>query len=166
MAGRACAALGRDQEAIAHYALALAQHGSDERHGALWHLRSVSLLRLGRAVEAYAHAERACALSARARGLRLAATRGRHGRRADWHFNMVNDEPRNAAFARAIAHMVKPGQRVLEIGTGSGLLAMLAARDEQGAPRAAQVITCEANPLLSRLATQIIHEMASATACR
>ncbi len=155
IAGYACFALGRDAEAIEHLARALAH---DDHQSGLWYRRSVSLLRLGRAAEAYAHAERACALAPdrpeyhwqrRAAGARAVP---------DWHFNMVNDEPRNAAFAAAIAHHVKPEHRVLEIGTGSGLLAMLAARDEDGQPRARQVVTCESNPLLARTAREIIHE--------
>jgi len=38
------------------------------------------------------------------------------------------DEPRTRAFERAIAHSVKPGDRVLDVGTGSGILAMFSAR--------------------------------------
>ena len=45
-----------------------------------------------------------------------------------WHFPMLNDDPRNAAFEAAIQSAVKPGSVVLDIGTGSGLLAMMAAR--------------------------------------
>ena len=40
-------------------------------------------------------------------------------------------------------------------GTGSGLLAMLAARGEGGELRASEVVTCEANPLLAQTATRI-----------
>jgi len=73
-----------------------------------------------------------------------------------WHFNMVNDAPRNAAFAAAIAAQIKPDQLVLEVGTGAGLLALLAGRAlaEQGG--SGRVVTCEANPLLARTAVQIV----------
>jgi type II protein arginine methyltransferase len=43
-----------------------------------------------------------------------------------WHFSMMNDAPRNAAYDEAIRRVV-PGRSVLDIGTGAGLLAMMAA---------------------------------------
>lgn len=41
---------------------------------------------------------------------------------------MVSDTFRTEAFARAISQVVKPGDVVLDVGTGTGILAMLAAR--------------------------------------
>ena len=68
-----------------------------------------------------------------------------------WHFAMLNDQARNDAFERAIAKAA-PGRRlVLDIGTGSGLLAMMAAR--AGAER---VVACEANTPLAQVAARII----------
>ncbi len=67
-----------------------------------------------------------------------------------WHFAMVNDRPRNAAYRNAIARMV-PGKRVLDIGTGAGLLAMMAAR-----AGAASVTTCEANAVIAERAKDIV----------
>jgi 2-polyprenyl-3-methyl-5-hydroxy-6-metoxy-1,4-benzoquinol methylase len=46
----------------------------------------------------------------------------------EYHFRMLMDRPRVEAYARAIARVVRPGQHVLEIGTGTGILAVLAAR--------------------------------------
>ena len=55
-----------------------------------------------------------------------------------WHFSIIHDQPRNEAYSRALAHFVKPGMTVFEIGTGTGILAMLAAR-----AGAKHVYTCE-----------------------
>jgi type II protein arginine methyltransferase len=68
-----------------------------------------------------------------------------------WHWAMLHDERRNLAFERAIARAVRPGCRVLDIGTGSGLLAMMAARAGAGS-----VIACEANPALAATARKIV----------
>ena len=68
-----------------------------------------------------------------------------------WHFSMMNDGLRNAAYDRAIRNAVKPDSLVLEIGTGSGLLAMMAAR--AGARR---VVTTEMVPLLAQKAREIV----------
>lgn len=67
-----------------------------------------------------------------------------------WHVPMVNDAPRNDAYEAAIKASVKPGDLVLEIGTGSGLLAMMAAR------AGAQVVTCEAVPWIAETARAVI----------
>lgn len=70
---------------------------------------------------------------------------------ADYHRLMLLDVPRNKAFAEAIARAVKPGTTVLDIGTGSGLLAMMAAR--AGAKR---VVACEAHRALAETAREIV----------
>lgn len=67
-----------------------------------------------------------------------------------FHIRMLRDYARNAAYAAAIARQVKPGMRVLDIGTGAGLLALLAAR------AGAQVVTCEANPMIAAAACKIV----------
>jgi len=67
-----------------------------------------------------------------------------------WHFAMVNDRPRNNAFEAAINRAVS-GKRVLDIGTGTGLLAMMAAR-----AGASSVTTCEATSVIAERAREII----------
>jgi type III protein arginine methyltransferase len=69
----------------------------------------------------------------------------------EWHAAIANDGPRLAAYDAALRRAVKPGDCVLEIGTGSGILAMMAAR-----AGAAEVITCEMNPVIAERARQII----------
>jgi protein arginine N-methyltransferase 6 len=44
------------------------------------------------------------------------------------HAHMLLDEPRVSAYARAIAAVVRPGDVVLDVGTGTGVLAILAAK--------------------------------------
>ena len=68
----------------------------------------------------------------------------------EFHHRMLRDSLRNAAYRAAIDRLV-PGKTVLDIGTGSGLLAMMAAR-----AGAAQVYACEANPMLAASARTII----------
>jgi len=67
-----------------------------------------------------------------------------------WHFPMMADAPRNAAYAAALAKAA-PGRRVLDIGAGSGLLAMMAAR-----AGAAEVTTCELVPAVAARAAEVI----------
>lgn len=68
-----------------------------------------------------------------------------------WHFPMLADRTRNRAYAEAIARSVRPGDIVLDIGTGAGLTAMLAAR-----AGAAHVYTCEIQPLIAEAAKRVI----------
>lgn len=68
-----------------------------------------------------------------------------------WHFDIVRDEGRNSAYEAALRRKIVPGAKVLEIGTGTGLLAMMAAR-----AGAAEVITCEADPAIAMAARRII----------
>ena len=67
-----------------------------------------------------------------------------------WHFAMMDDKRRNDAYEAAIRRIV-PGKRVLDIGTGSGLLAMIAAR-----AGASHVTTCEAVGIIAERARSII----------
>lgn len=66
-----------------------------------------------------------------------------------FHWRMLRDGPRNAIYARAIARHVHAGMTVLDIGTGAGLLALMAAR------AGARVITCESHPMIAAAAREI-----------
>ncbi|GAA2804538.1 50S ribosomal protein L11 methyltransferase [Saccharopolyspora taberi] len=68
-----------------------------------------------------------------------------------WHFPMLNDGERNACYERAIRAAVRPGDLVLDIGAGSGLLAMIAA-----SCGARQVVSCEVVPQIADVAREIV----------
>lgn len=78
----------------------------------------------------------------------------------EWHFPMVNDRDRNDAYDQAIRRAVQRKQQtnppgadlqVLDIGSGSGLLAMMAAR--AGASR---VTTVEVDGAMAQVAKKIV----------
>lgn len=68
-----------------------------------------------------------------------------------WHFRIVRDDLRNAAYEAALKRAVGPETRVLDIGAGTGLLAMMAARAGAGS-----VVTCEMNPAVADAAADIV----------
>jgi type II protein arginine methyltransferase len=68
-----------------------------------------------------------------------------------WHFGIVRDEARNAAWNAAIEKAVTPDSTVLDVGAGTGILAMMAAR--AGARR---VVSCEMSPAVAEAATRIV----------
>lgn len=71
-----------------------------------------------------------------------------------WHARMLNDTTRNDAFERAIqAAVAREGQhaRILDIGAGSGLLSMMAAR-----AGATNIVACERVPIIAEAAERIV----------
>ena len=68
-----------------------------------------------------------------------------------WHLPMLADQERNDAFQAAIEKVVKPGDVVLDVGTGSGLLAMMAVR-----AGAAHVYACEMVDAMAMTAQEVI----------
>ena len=74
-----------------------------------------------------------------------------NGQIPGWHFVMLADDLRNHAYQQAIEQAVTKNSTVLDIGTGSGLLAMMAIR--AGAKR---VVACEVHSRLAETAKEII----------
>lgn len=68
-----------------------------------------------------------------------------------WHFEMLADVDRNDAYQRAIEKKVNENSIILDIGTGSGLLSMMAAR-----AGAKQITACEMHQRLAATAQEII----------
>ena len=71
-----------------------------------------------------------------------------------WHIPMLNDEARNDAFEKAIRMAIATrgsDARVLDIGAGSGLLSMMAAR-----AGATNVVCCESSPVIAEMARKIV----------
>jgi predicted RNA methylase len=64
-----------------------------------------------------------------------------------YHYHMLTDENRMAPFAEAIALVVRPGMRVVDLGAGTGVLSFFAARAGAGV-----VWSIEANPELAAAA--------------
>ena len=140
-------ALGRTDEAAAAFEALLAQ---DPLYTEAWNnLGAVhrEAGRLAQAVDAYRRALTADPTNVQASlNLRVAYSDAV----PTWHFAMMNDVARNNAYAMALERLA-PGRHVLDIGTGAGLLAMMAAR-----AGAARVTTCEMVPFIADQAREII----------
>jgi tetratricopeptide (TPR) repeat protein len=68
-----------------------------------------------------------------------------------WHFPMMNDRDRNDCYDRALRKVIQSDSIVLDIGAGSGLLAMMAAR-----AGAKHVTSCEKVKPIADMASKIV----------
>ena len=68
-------------------------------------------------------------------------------------YRLINSPQRTSAFKAALDAIIRPGSTVLEIGTGSGILSMLAAR-----AGARHVYTCEHQILMAEVAREIVND--------
>lgn len=105
----------------------------------------------GRREEAVEAAARAVSLAPGNEGVRAVAAEVLNHDVPAWHFLIVADAARNEAYETALRRAVTPGCLVLEVGTGTGLLAMMAARAGAG-----RVVTCEANEAIAHAAREIV----------
>jgi tetratricopeptide (TPR) repeat protein len=144
--------LGRVEDAVVELRLALAvAPNSPDIHALLGQI----LARNGQRVKAVQHFERALASAPKewVKGelmqVKQLITESVH----NWHLGMLGDSARNNAFQAAIDAAVRPDDIVLDIGTGTGLLAMMAAR-----AGANHVVACEAKPELAELAKLIVED--------
>ncbi len=143
---------GRPAEAEAELRAVLEQApGTADVHACLGQV----LARTDRRVLAVAEFERALALlPGHWCGPELTALKGAISQSIhSWHLPMLADTARNDAFQAAIAAAVRPDDLVLDIGAGTGLLAMMAAR-----AGATEVVACEMLPDMAELARLVIAE--------
>ena len=68
-----------------------------------------------------------------------------------WHAPMINDNDRNNFYFSALKSVIKTSSSVFEIGTGSGLLSMMAAN-----LGAHEINTCETNSIIANAAIKVI----------
>lgn len=143
--------LGRTDAAIA--ALERACAVDPDNATAIGNL-AVVLADAGRNLEALGHFRRALALQPDNLHLRHQVRRLGSGSVPFWHIPMMNDAPRNDAFEAAIKAAIDvtgTDARVLDIGAGSGLLSLMAAR-----AGARKVVACEMDPMIAEMAQRIV----------
>jgi len=108
-------------------------------------------LETGRVVEATQAFEKALALNPDFENARASLSEAQQRQVPRWHFAMMNDHARNDAYDQAIRAAVSKDQTVLDIGSGAGLLSMMAAR-----AGAKHVYACETVAPIAKMAGRII----------
>lgn len=146
--GEAFQYLGRIEEALADYQKALSIKPDE---AAALKNACVCLLRLRRGGEAL----ELCRNALRRQPGMLTARLGISWVLSEivptWHVPMMNDHDRNTAYYAGLKAAVTADRQVFEIGAGSGLLSMMAAR-----LGAKSVVACEAVPLIAETAQRIV----------
>ena len=116
----------------------------------LAHFASV-LSALGDAQRAYALAREAIGAAPADSEVRSLASTVLRKKVPGWHFAILRDAGRNGAYDAALRRAVSAHTKVLEIGTGSGIIAMMAAR-----AGARSVVTCEVVRTIADTAREIV----------
>lgn len=146
--GRTLEAMGDAEGALVNYRKAVSV--SPDYVAAHYGCGNV-LTKLGRPDDAAEAYRTALDLEPAHRDARLAYDALRTRKVSFWHFPMMNDTARNDAFEGALKAAITPESRVLDIGSGSGLLALMAAR-----AGAARVDTVEVVTPIAEVAQKII----------
>ena len=139
---------GRLEEAAAAYLRATEVNGN---YLEAWTNHGIVLRELGRIDEALKSFRAALALYPEDMTLQRNVRSALKQQLPGWHWPMLADEKRNGAYQQAIARAVDADSIVLDIGTGSGLLAMMAAR-----AGARQVVACEISAPLADAASEVV----------
>jgi len=111
----------------------------------------IILNKLGRFNEAMAYLKHAIELDPNSVEARINLNAVAIAAVPSWHLSMMNDEIRNQAYYKALKLAVDDGAFVLDIGTGSGLLSLMAAAHGAG-----KVISCETSTVIADAAKEII----------
>ena len=148
--GNALCENDQPQEAIGHYSTAVE---IDPKNAYTHYNLGILLKSLGDHSAAIDSLERALAIDPKYPDAEFEIMTSRKQLIQGWHLGMLGDDVRNDAFDQAIRNAVSPNSHVLDIGTGSGLLAMMAAR-----AGAAKVTACEKLSHVARAARQVIED--------
>jgi len=142
--------LGRIEEAVDDYKQVLLSRPADE---AILKNISVCLVKLNRGGEAIQLFRNALEVQPSLLTAKLGITWVLSQMIPTWHLPMMNEWDRNNAYYLGMQSAITPEKSVLEIGTGSGLLSMMAAK-----LGARNVVTCEAISLIAATAQKIIEQ--------
>jgi SAM-dependent methyltransferase len=123
----------------------------DGRPAAMINLASSFFLPRGEEALARDLCERALALAPEDPEVRARAQAVRSAGIGSWYFSMVQDSERHRLYAEAFAATIRPGSIVLDIGAGTGLFAMMAARAGAGL-----VVAYERNPAVAAVARRSV----------
>lgn len=142
--------LGRIEEAVNDYRQVLISNPVDE---AILKNISICLVKLNRGGEAIQLFRNALEVQPSLLTAKLGMTWVLSQMVPAWHLPMMNEWDRNNAYFLGMQSAIAPERSVLEIGTGSGLLSMMAAK-----LGARNVVTCEAVSLIAETAQKIIEQ--------
>ena len=140
--------LGRTEDAINDYRQVLLSKPDDED---ILKKISVCLVKLNRGGEAIQLCRNALEAQPSLLTAKLGITWVLSQMIPAWHLPMMNEWDRNNAYYLGMQSAIAPEKSVLEIGTGSGLLSMMAAK-----LGARTVVTCEAVSLIAETAQKIV----------